>query len=103
MLAEFKSAVEAVRSAGELQERFRQNSESVPENRRMLFRIGVNLGDVIEENGALYGDGVNVAARLQTLAEPGELCVSSMVFDQAERKLPYIFEFMGGASGQECH
>jgi adenylate cyclase len=95
VLAEFKSVVEAVRCAISIQDQLRQNSESVAESRRMLYRIGVNLGDVIEEGGALYGDGVNVAARLQSLAEPGGVCISGNVFDQVETKLPLHFEFVG--------
>jgi len=77
VLAEFKSVVEAVRCATIVLAALRAKNELVPENRRMLYRIGVNVGDVIEENGALYGDGVNVAARLQTAAEPGGLCISA--------------------------
>lgn len=95
ILAEFKSVVEAVRCATTLQAALHTKNELVPGNRKMLYRIGVNLGDVIEENGALYGDGVNVAARLQTLAEPGGLCISGNVYDQVETKLPLHFEFIG--------
>jgi len=95
VLAEFKSVVEAVRCAVELQEAIRQKNEPVPAPRRMLYRIGVNLGDVIEQSGALYGDGVNVAARLQALAEPGGLCISGTAFDQIETKLPLRFQFIG--------
>jgi class 3 adenylate cyclase len=93
--AEFDSAVEAVSCAVDLQNALAAENEALPESRRMRFRIGVNLGDVIEEDAALYGDGVNVAARLQALAEPGGLCISGTVYDQVEGKLPLAFEYAG--------
>ncbi len=95
VLAEFKSVVEAVRCATAIQAALLQKNQTVPESRKMLYRIGVNLGDVIEENEALYGDGVNVAARLQSLAEPGGVCISGTVFDQVEGKLTAQFKFIG--------
>jgi len=95
VLAEFASAVEAVSCAESVQEALAQFNADLPEHRRMRFRIGVNLGDVIEEAGGLYGDGVNVAARLQALAEPGSLCISGTVFDQVEGKLPRRFRSIG--------
>jgi adenylate cyclase len=95
VLAEFDSPVEAVRCAAKVQQELGRRGTDVPSERRMLFRIGVNLGDVIEENAGLYGDGVNVAARLQALSEPGGLSISGTVFDQVDGKLPLAFKFMG--------
>lgn len=95
VLAEFASAVEAVDCAVEVQRDLAAHNTPLPDSARMLFRIGVNLGDVIEETERLYGDGVNVAARLQALADPGGLCISGTVFDQVEGKLPLAFRFMG--------
>jgi TolB-like protein/Tfp pilus assembly protein PilF len=95
VLAEFDSPVEAVTCAAAVQDELRAFNTAVPENRQMHFRIGVNLGDVIQDEGALYGDGVNVAARLQELATPGSLCVSGTVFDQIEGKVPLSFRYMG--------
>jgi adenylate cyclase len=71
LLAEFNSVVDAVQSAVEIQNELKGRNEKLPEETRMHFRIGINLGDVIEEDGNIYGDGVNVAARLESLAEPG--------------------------------
>jgi class 3 adenylate cyclase len=95
VLAEFTSPVEAVRAASEIQEALKTRNESLPESRRMLFRIGVNIGDVMLKGDDLLGDGVNVAARLQTLAEPGGICISGSVFDQIEGKLSLRFQDIG--------
>ena len=98
LLAEFPSAIEAVKGAIEIQRELAGRNASLPEHRRMRFRIGLNLGDVIEQDGALYGDGVNIAARLESLADPGGLSVSGSVYDQIEGKLPVAFEFAGEQS-----
>src|SRR5262245_52340980 len=82
VLAEFASPVEAVRCAVEIQDALKTRNESLPEDQRMLFRVGVNLGDVMIKGEDLLGDGVNVAARLESIAEPGGICVSSSVYDQ---------------------
>ena len=96
ILAEFPSAVEAVDCADEIQHELAKRNHQFADHRRMDFRIGVNLGDVIEqEDGTIYGDGVNVAARLQTLAQPGGICISGTAFDQVDGKLPLRFEFIG--------
>jgi TolB-like protein/tetratricopeptide (TPR) repeat protein len=95
VLAEFESPVEAVACAAEIQEELRRRNADVPAQRTMQFRIGVNLGDVLDDGGALYGDGVNIAARLQELAQPGSLFVSGTVFDQIEGKLPLSFRYLG--------
>ncbi len=95
VLVEFASAVEAVQCAVELQKRFTEANRDEPEARRVVMRIGINLGDVIIEGGDVYGDGVNVAARLEGLADPGGVLISGTAFDQVEKKLSYGFEFLG--------
>ena len=98
VLAEFSSVVEAVRCAVEIQDALRTRNDALPEHRRMLFRIGVNLGDVIVKNEDLLGDGVNVAARLEGIAEPGGICISSSVYDQITGKLDLGFLDLGEQS-----
>jgi adenylate cyclase len=95
LLAEFTSVVDAVQCAVAVQKEFQARNAELPENRRMEFRIGVNLGDVIEEGERIYGDGVNIAARLEALADPGGICISKTAFDQIETKLPLGYEFLG--------
>jgi adenylate cyclase len=95
ILAEFASVVDAVRCAVDVQRGMIDREPDVPEDRRIRFRIGVNLGDVIAEEDDIFGDGVNVAARLEALAEPGGICVSRMVRDNVRDKLDYTFEDMG--------
>jgi adenylate cyclase len=94
-LAEFASVVDAVRCAVEIQRGMIDCEPEVPEERRIRFRIGVNLGDVIAENDDIFGDGVNVAARLEALAEPGGICISRVVRNQVRDKLDYAFEDLG--------
>ena len=95
ILAEFSSVVDAVECSAEVQAELSYRNESLPEARRMAFRIGVNLGDVLAEGEELYGDGVNVAARLESLAKPGSICIAEYVFEQVERRLPVKFAFIG--------
>ena len=96
LLAEFPSAVEAVQAAIEIQQSVEGHNIELEADRRMQFRIGVNLGDVIEEaDGTIYGDGVNIAARMEALSEGGGVCISSTVFDAVEGKLSYGFDFLG--------
>lgn len=95
LMAQFPSAVNAVRCARNIQHAIAEENESLPVDRRMLVRIGVNLGDVIEENGALYGDGVNIAARLQSMATPGGVLISGAVREQVKNKLSATFRFIG--------
>ncbi len=95
LLAEFASVVDAVQCAVAVQKEFHSRNAELPENRRMVFRIGINLGDVIEEGDRIYGDGVNIAARLEALADPGGICVSKTAFDQIETKLPLGYEYLG--------
>ena len=98
LLAEFGSVVDAVQCAVVTQKELQARNEELPGNRRMQFRIGINLGDVIEEKNRLYGDGVNIAARLEGLADPGGICISKTVFDQIENKLPLGYQFLGEQS-----
>jgi len=87
VLAEFVSTVEAVKCAVKIQADLKVRNADLPESRRMEFRIGVNLGDVIDEEGRIYGDGVNIAARLEGLTEAGGICISGTAFDQVKGKL----------------
>jgi adenylate cyclase len=95
LLAEFGSVVDAVQCGVALQNELKARNADLTENRRMQFRIGINLGDVIEEGERIYGDGVNIAARLESLADPGGICVSKTAFDHIETKLPLGYEFLG--------
>ncbi len=95
VIAEFASPVEAVRCAAEIQQEIETRNANLPEDRRMRFRIGVNLGDVMAEGGNLFGDGVNVAARLEGLAKAGGVCVSGTVFDHVRNKVGLEFEDLG--------
>ena len=95
VLAEFASVVDAVQCAVEIQQVLRAKNAMLPENRRVEFRIGINLGDVIEEEDSIYGDGVNIAARLEGLAEAGGICISESAYQQIENKLPLRYDYMG--------
>ncbi len=95
VLAEFASVVDAVQSAVEIQRDLRSRNTALPAPRRMQFRIGINLGDVIVEGQRLYGDGVNIAARVEGLAEGGGICISGTAYDQVEGKLPLEYDFLG--------
>src|SRR5580692_6209434 len=98
LLAEFSSVVDAVRCAAEVQRAMADRNAETSEDKRITFRVGINLGDVIAEPNDIYGDGVNVAARLEALAEPGGICISRVVRDQIRDKLPYPFEDQGEQS-----
>jgi len=98
LLAEFSSVVDAVQCAVAVQNEFQTRNAELAENRKMEFRIGINLGDVIDEDDRIYGDGVNIAARLESLADPGGICVSKTAFDQIETKLPLGYEYLGEQS-----
>jgi adenylate cyclase len=98
LLAEFASVVDAVRYAAEVQRAMIDREAGIPEDRRIRFRIGINLGDIIVEDDDIFGDGVNVAARLEALAEPGGICISRMVRDQIRDKLAYSFDDLGEQS-----
>jgi adenylate cyclase len=95
LLAEFDSVVDALNCAVAVQKEIKSRNDELPENRRMQFRIGVNLGDVIEDEERIYGDGVNVAARTEGLADGGGICVSGTAYDQITKKLPLGYEYLG--------
>ena len=95
ILVEFGSVVDAVKCAVKLQETLKGKNAELPENRRMEFRIGVNLGDVIEDEDRVYGDGVNIAARLEGLADGGGICISGTAFDQVKNKLSVGYQYLG--------
>jgi adenylate cyclase len=95
ILAEFVSVVDAVQSGVEIQEVIRAKNAEVPEERRMEFRIGINLGDVIQEGERIYGDGVNIAARVEGLADPGGICISGSAYEQIENKLALGYDYIG--------
>jgi adenylate cyclase len=95
LLAEFTSAVDAVNCTVEIQRELAERNAELPQKHQMDFRIGINLGDVIEEGSRIYGDGVNIAARIQALADAGGVCISSNVYDQVKKKLPFRFDDTG--------
>ena len=95
LLAEFASAVDAVQSAIEIQRALKVKNTELPDQRKMEYRIGLNVGDVIVEDERLYGDGVNIAARLEGLAEPGGICISGTVHDHVKNKLALGYEYLG--------
>jgi adenylate cyclase len=98
VIAEFASVVEAVQCAVETQQELSSHNDELPEEQRMNFRIGINLGDVMLEGDDVYGDGVNIAARLQELAEPGGILISGPVYDQVHNKLSIGFDCLGEQS-----
>jgi adenylate cyclase len=95
VLAEFASVVDAVECAVEIQKELKNRNAELPVSRRMEFRIGINLGDVIEEGEQILGDGVNIAARLESLSEAGGICISGTAYDQVENKLSIGYEYLG--------
>ena len=95
LLAEFASVVDAVDSAVEIQKELKLKNDELPEDRRMEFRIGVNLGDVVEDGENIYGDGVNIAARVESFADGGGVCISGTAYDQIGKKLPFGYEYLG--------
>ena len=95
ILAKFSGALNAVNSAIEIQQRLEIENGKLPDNRRMEFRIGINLGDVLHKEDRIYGDGMNVAAGIESLADPGGVCISGGVFDQVNKKVCQGFEYMG--------
>ena len=101
MLVEFASVVDALRCAAEVQAAMAESNAASPPERRIEFRIGINVGDIVVEDGDIFGDGVNVAARLEGLAEPGGICVSARVQEDAAGRLDLAFEDMGEQAAQE--
>src|SRR5919206_3859624 len=95
LLVEFASVVDAVRCAVDIQRQMADRNAAIPQDRRIEFRIGINIGDIIIDDKDIYGDGVNIAARLEGLAAPGGTCVSRVVRDQVRDKLDFSFEDMG--------
>jgi adenylate cyclase len=95
ILAEFTSVVDAVNCAVEIQRELAEQNAELPYNRKMEFRIGINLGDVIEEEGRIYGDGVNIAARVEAMSKAGGICISGRAYDQVENKLGLEYENLG--------
>jgi adenylate cyclase len=95
MLAEFTSVVDATECAVKIQEKLKTQNAELSDDRKMEFRIGINLGDVIEDGESIYGDGINIAARIEGLAEGGGICVSGSVFDQIEGKLALSYDYLG--------
>ena len=101
MLVEFPSVVNAVACAADIQRRMRERNVDVPEDRRIEFRIGVNLGDIIVEDNDIYGDGVNVAARIESIAKPGGVAVSGSVRDNVGNRLDLALRGHGRADAEE--
>jgi adenylate cyclase len=95
LLAEFVSVVSAVRCAVEIQEHLKTVNDEIVEDRKVVFRIGINLGDVIEKDGDLLGDGVNIAARVEALADGGGICITRSAYDQVKKKLNLVYEYQG--------
>ena len=95
LLAEFASIVDATECAVKIQRNLRSRNADLPDNSKMEFRIGINLGDVVEEGGRIYGDGVNIAARIEGFASPGGICISQIAFDQVKNKLKFGYEYLG--------
>jgi adenylate cyclase len=95
LLAEFASAVDALQCAVEIQKKLKKENDRLVEGKRLEFRIGVNIGDVIQDGNRIYGDGVNVASRIEGLADPGGVCLSKSAYEQIKKKLDFGFEYMG--------
>ena len=95
LLARFDSVLDAVNAAAEIQRDLSERNAELPYERKMEFRMGISLGDVVEEEGRIYGDGVNIAARLQALAEGGGICISGMAYDHVKGKLGFDYEDLG--------
>ena len=98
ILMEFASAVDAVGFAVEVQQALGQQHNDTAEDRMIRYRIGINVGDIILKNNDIFGDGVNIASRLEGLADPGGICISGTVHDQVVGKMPQTFQFMGEQS-----
>lgn len=95
LLAEFSSAVDAVDCAVEIQNKLKKENAKFVEDKRLQFRIGVNIGDVVHDDGRIYGSGVNIAARIEAIADPGGICISRNTYNQVKDKLDFGFEYIG--------
>src|ERR1051325_2490619 len=102
LLAEFPSTVEAVQCAVEMQQALKERNVEVPLDRRVEFRIGINLGEVVVEGEEIYGEGVNIAVRLEGLAEAGGICLSEVVYQQLKNKLALAYEDLGAHPQEHC-
>jgi len=98
ILAEFASAVDAVQCAVEIQRQLRKENERLIEDKRLEFRIGVNIGDIVQDEGRIYGDGVNVASRIEGLADPGGVCISRSAYNQIKKKVGFDYAYLGEQS-----
>lgn len=94
-MAEFASVVDAIKCAVKIQRKLKTKSAELPDNRQLKFRIGVNLGDVVQEADRIYGDGVNIATRIEGLADPGGICISRNVYEHIKNKLELGYEYLG--------
>jgi adenylate cyclase len=97
-LVEFPSVVDALKFSVEFQREMKRRNTDFPEAKKMEFRLGVNIGDVIRDGGTIYGDGVNIAARLESLADPGGICISGPAYEQVKKNLDVGFEYLGDKS-----
>jgi len=95
MLAEFASAVDAVECAVEIQKKLKKENDRLVEDKRLQFRIGVNIGDVVQDEDSIYGTGVNVAARIEGLADAGGICISRSTYDQIMGKVDLSYDYLG--------
>ena len=95
VLSEFASAVDAVQCAVEIQRQLKKENDRLVEDKRLEFRIGVNIGDIVQDEDRIYGDGVNIAARIEGLADPGGVCLSRSAYNQIKKKVGFGFENMG--------
>ena len=95
LLAEFSSAVNAVQCSVEIQKVLKDRNADLPGDRQLVFRIGVNIGDVVQDDNSLYGEGVNIAARIEGLADPGGVCISRNAYDHIKNKLELGYEYIG--------
>ena len=95
LMAEFPGVVDTVECAVTIQHKLKKLNRNLPQNRKMKFRIGINFGDVIHQENRIYGDRVNIAARLESIADPGGICISRIVYDQIKENIPLHYEYLG--------
>ncbi|WP_300460784.1 adenylate/guanylate cyclase domain-containing protein [Desulfobacula sp.] len=103
LLAEFSSVVNAVECSVEIQNVLKIRNDDLPDDKRLVFRIGVNIGDVVQDGDSLYGEGVNIAARIEGLADPGGVCISRGAYDHVRNKLKWGYEYIGEHSVKNTH
>jgi adenylate cyclase len=95
LVSEFESVVDAVQCAVEMQQALRKKNADLPGDRRLEFRIGINIGDVVQDGDRIFGEGVNVAARIESLADGGGICLSRSTYEQVKNKLPLAYDYLG--------